>query len=270
MALFDGYFDPQQFNSGGGLLGRLLALPQMQGVYQPDDDAGDASVATPSIPPVLPSGGGVLGANGPSSSPATSFQALQPFSGSHPPAIGTAASSIGPVPASRPPAGLPNSARGGSAYDPVNPASSSALRNTVLAQYSPAMAPVGIPLPPVFIPGTPENDAFVHSTIAAGRAVGSLGATALDGPGGLILNNENAKRPPAGSRSIDQTPWSGDHDEIKGAINVAPNGNVRISPTGEVWGQNPDGSWTNHGPAETFTGSGKASGRRGKDRDRWR
>ena len=49
-----------------------------------------------------------------------------------------------------------------------------------------------------------------------------------------------------------------------------------LSPTSppeqhyEAWyeQQNPDGSWTNHGPADTFTGSGKASGRQGKDRDR--
>jgi len=36
MGLFDGYFDPQQFGEGGGLLGRLLALQPMQGLYQPD------------------------------------------------------------------------------------------------------------------------------------------------------------------------------------------------------------------------------------------
>ena len=27
--------------------------------------------------------------------------------------------------------------------------------------------------------------------------------------------------------------------------------------------------WTNHGPADSFTGSGKPSGRQGKNRDRW-
>jgi hypothetical protein len=35
MGLFDGYFDPQQFGEGGGLLGRLLALQQQQGLYNP-------------------------------------------------------------------------------------------------------------------------------------------------------------------------------------------------------------------------------------------
>jgi len=35
MGLFDGYFDPEQFGEGGGLLGRLIALQQQQGLYQP-------------------------------------------------------------------------------------------------------------------------------------------------------------------------------------------------------------------------------------------
>jgi hypothetical protein len=43
MGLFDGYVDPQQFNSGGGLLGRMLALQQFQGQYQTDADSGQAS-----------------------------------------------------------------------------------------------------------------------------------------------------------------------------------------------------------------------------------
>lgn len=94
-----------------------------------------------------------------------------------------------------------------------------------------------------------------------------LGGAAL-GIGALILNSKSASRPPAGSRSIDKTPWSGDHTEIKQAVGAQGPDDVRISPTGDVWAQKPDGSWENHGPAETFTGSGKPSGRRGKDRDR--
>jgi hypothetical protein len=35
MGLLDGYFDPQQFGEGGGLLGRLLALQRQRGRYQP-------------------------------------------------------------------------------------------------------------------------------------------------------------------------------------------------------------------------------------------
>ena len=102
--------------------------------------------------------------------------------------------------------------------------------------------------------------------VTAGQAI--LGGAALGGLGALILNNDRARRPPAGSRPINETPWSGDHREIKRAINSPAKGNVQISPKGEVWAQNPDGSWTNHGAAGTFTGSGKPSGRRGRDRDR--
>lgn len=42
--------------------------------------------------------------------------------------------------------------------------------------------------------------------------------------------------------------------------------NVVISPSGDVWVQNPDGSWTDEGPAGKFTGSGGPSGRTGPDR----
>jgi RHS repeat-associated protein len=80
------------------------------------------------------------------------------------------------------------------------------------------------------------------------------------------LLNDSAQRPPAGSKPIDKTPWSGDHQDIKPAIGAKPGDNVRISPTDEVWLQNPDGSWTNHGPASNYTESGRPSGRRGKDR----
>jgi hypothetical protein len=41
MGLFDSYFDPQQFQDGGGLLGRLLSLQGQQGQYQPDALADD-------------------------------------------------------------------------------------------------------------------------------------------------------------------------------------------------------------------------------------
>lgn len=127
------------------------------------------------------------------------------------------------------------------------------------AQYAPRRLGMS-PVPPVFLPGTPENDAFVSSTIKAGRAVGNVI--------GNVLNSDTASRPPAGSRPINETPWSGDHGNIKEAIQVPGNGDVRISPTDEVWSQNPDGSSTNHGPAGTFAGSGQPGGRRGKDRDR--
>jgi hypothetical protein len=40
MGLFDSYFDPQQFEDGGGLLGRMLSLQQQQGQYQPGEGFG--------------------------------------------------------------------------------------------------------------------------------------------------------------------------------------------------------------------------------------
>jgi hypothetical protein len=61
-------------------------------------------------------------------------------------------------------------------------------------------------------------------------------------------------RPPAGSKPIDQTDWSGDHRVIKDAIGATPSDDVIISPSGDVWAQNPDGTWTNHGPAQITRG----------------
>jgi uncharacterized protein RhaS with RHS repeats len=79
---------------------------------------------------------------------------------------------------------------------------------------------------------------------------------------------ETAPRPPTGSKPIDQTPWSGDHRDIKHGVGAGAADHVSIAPNGDVWVQNPDGSWTNYGPASDYTGSGKASGRKGKDRKR--
>ena len=75
-------------------------------------------------------------------------------------------------------------------------------------------------------------------------------------------------RPPLGSKEIDKTDWSGDHQDIKRQVGVGPADNVKISPDGDVWVENPDGTWTNAGPASEYTGSGKPSGRRGKDRNK--
>lgn len=83
-------------------------------------------------------------------------------------------------------------------------------------------------------------------------------------------DRDNSKQLPAGSKPISETPWSGDHGQIKGAVDAGPADNVQVSPSQEIWVENPDGSWTNHGPASSLTGSGKASGQRGKDRDRER
>lgn len=52
------------------------------------------------------------------------------------------------------------------------------------------------------------------------------------------------------------------------AIGADPDDDTRIDPDGNVWGQNVDGSWTNHGHAGTFTGSGSPSGQKGRDRKR--
>ena len=109
-----------------------------------------------------------------------------------------------------------------------------------------------------------------------GSALGPIGAVVggLAGFGaGLWLGDQawnliwsSANGPPAGSKPIDETPWSGDHQDIKAGVGAGAADNVKVAPNGDVWVENPDGSWENHGPAGDYTGSGKPSGRKGKDR----
>ena len=77
MGLLDGYFDPEQFQASGGLLGRLLSLPQMQGLYQPSidfdprvsTDNGQAAGVQMSVPLAMPRP--ILQSNGPAVNPQT-------------------------------------------------------------------------------------------------------------------------------------------------------------------------------------------------------
>ncbi|MCC8968402.1 hypothetical protein H8A95_40480 [Bradyrhizobium sp. Pear76] len=115
-----------------------------------------------------------------------------------------------------------------------------------------------IPIPPDIVPGTPQW--WEHF---------KRGHKGLWNFCRGLFNEEHeeqATRPPPGSKPIKETPWSGDHGRIKGQIGADPNDDVRISPDGNVWAENPDGTWTDFGPASDYTGSGKPSGRRGKDR----
>jgi hypothetical protein len=58
MGLFEGLADPEQFESGGGLLGRLLALHQFQGQFQPSVGFDQASDSAPATLPAWPTSGG--------------------------------------------------------------------------------------------------------------------------------------------------------------------------------------------------------------------
>jgi hypothetical protein len=71
---------------------------------------------------------------------------------------------------------------------------------------------------------------------------------------------------------ISGSPWSGDHGGIKGdpRVGAAPDDKVRVTPSGDVWVQRPNGDWENVGNAGDMTGSGNPSGRKGKDRDKER
>lgn len=79
--------------------------------------------------------------------------------------------------------------------------------------------------------------------------------------------NEGQAKPPSDTWPIDGTKWSGDHTEIKGQSGAGAADNVRVGPTGEVWVQQPTGTWVNTGNANDMIGCSQASGRRGKDRE---
>jgi hypothetical protein len=262
MGLFDGYFDPDQFGEGGGLLGRLLALQQQQGQYQPGADP-DPAPPVPQTPPPWASlpgfGQPSYGAQTTAPNPASQYQALRPVLGDHGAMLATINPEVGKALLAQALASRQNLANAGDALspgdartvasdappDPLRPGSQYAQAALGLCAAGPAGCAAG-------------------AGLTAGQAI--LGGAALLG-GAAILNN-NVSRPPAGSRPINETDWSGDHTEIKRAAGAQPNDSVKISPTGDVWVQKPDGSWENHGSADTFTGSGRPDGRRGKDRDR--
>jgi hypothetical protein len=97
MGLFDGYFDPEQFGEGGGLLGRLLALQQRQGTYNPTDgfDHGASTLHARSSQPNSGYDQPSLGSSMASSNLVAQFQALRPLLGDHYAMIATINPDIG-------------------------------------------------------------------------------------------------------------------------------------------------------------------------------
>jgi RHS repeat-associated protein len=124
-----------------------------------------------------------------------------------------------------------------------------------------------------------ENPLCRAAAMAAAAAVckaAKQAAAATQDAINSILNNDEAPdsdpeqttdRPPAGSQDIDETPWSGDHQGIKNSIGAGADDNVQIDPSGNIWVENPDGSWSNKGPAGDFTPSGQPAGQSGSDRE---
>jgi hypothetical protein len=257
MGLFDGYFDPQQFDTSGGLLGRLLSLQRQQGILPDQEfDPWPPAPPAPQLSPVsLANWEQAMSAQNHSvqygalpSAPvgqSSIFAGIHPAYGNTPIAQAAANPPQSVDPSAVNSVGYPRPVVSDASPDPITPG----------AQYVQA---------PMALCATGPFGCAAGAGLTAAQAI--LGGAALGGLGAIILNN-NAERPPAGSRPINETPWSGDHQEIKKAVDAGSTDNVKISPTSEVWAQNPDGSWTNHGPADSFTGSGKPSGRRGKDRD---
>lgn len=119
--------------------------------------------------------------------------------------------------------------------------------------------PTPAPLGSVFVPGSRANEDFVRSTVEGFRAF-------RDSLGSIVESKASGGGLPPGSKPINQTPWSGNHGEIKEDILVPADGKVMSAPNDDVWSENPAGSWTNHGPAGIFVGSGRPRGRNGKDR----
>ena len=192
---------------------------------------------------------------------------------------------------------------------PAPPAKAADGDATVLkAQLVLPAGPLPLPSPPEVIPGTPEREKLVDGAVKEmrkfGSAVGSAIGSVFESRRPRVFGNEDGDdedeekyrrprppsdrrqppepaeaasqegetrdKPPPGSIPIDKMPWSGDHTPIKNGIGAIATDDVRISPNQEVWLKNPDGTWTNHGDAKSYTESGEASGRKGSDRDKRR
>lgn len=116
-----------------------------------------------------------------------------------------------------------------------------------------------VPVPPLGMPGNPVDPSRRLASWLAERW-----------PNILRSEPERWVKPPPGSKPISETPWSGNHTEIKRGIGAKARDDVRIAPDGSVGGENPDGSWTDHGPADDYIGSSRPAGQKGKDRERRR
>jgi hypothetical protein len=103
MDLFDGYFDPEQFEKSGGMLARLLALQQQQG----QDQSGATFNRTPPAPQTLitqlmrwpsPPGFGPLpGEQAATSNLVAQYRALRPVLGDRNAMIAAIHSDIGRI-----------------------------------------------------------------------------------------------------------------------------------------------------------------------------
>lgn len=204
MGLFDGYFDPEQFGNSGGLLGRLLSLQQMQGQYQPSADNLDQAPSVPQTPLLQPLPWQNLPGYGqPQSAPQpaaldlhSQYQALRPVLGDRNAMLATVNPSVGKTLIAQ---ALANQQSGNTA-DVV----SAGNRGTGITV--PPMGPV--PPPPIPMPAIPDwwKAAGTILQLYPGILSGTLGDAALGSLGATTLNNENAQRPTAGSRPINETP----------------------------------------------------------------
>jgi len=81
------------------------------------------------------------------------------------------------------------------------------------------------------------------------------------------LDGGSQSKPPPDALPINQTPWSGNHQDIKKAAGAGPADNVRVSKDGDVWVQNPDGTWGGGVNVKDVVHGEKPAGRKGKDRE---
>ena len=64
--------------------------------------------------------------------------------------------------------------------------------------------------------------------------------------------DETLPKAPAGSRTIDKTPFTRWHDQVKGNVGAGAKDSVKIDTKDNVWVENYDGTWSNHGPVRQY------------------
>jgi hypothetical protein len=188
MALFDGYFAPRQFGEGGGLLGRLLALQQQQGQYQPGagfDTASAPQMAQPTSWSNLPGDRASSGERSAAPNLNSQYRALRSVLGDHNAMLATVDPETRKALVAQSLAGQQgvysgdNSPEGATVLsdaspDPIRPGSQYAQPAMGACVAGPAPCAVGV-------------------GITAAQAI--LGSAALGGLGALNLENRKARGP---------------------------------------------------------------------------
>ncbi len=115
-------------------------------------------------------------------------------------------------------------------------------------------APMTIPLPPVFVPGTPDNNDFVDSTIAIGRSITTFAKRVFgpERPSVVTAAPPQDAKNPEGAKAPGKPTDEDGFQDPKGGENWVPNPNGKgygwEDSNGDVWVPTGPGNRAHGGP----------------------